>query len=391
MKEDGNHHPFVIVQRLEGERIHRCLKDSQMLHNDIAPVDFEHGTVAFPLASLERFEQQRERVDSLSSIPLEVVLLPPYYMKPTKPQERLNSMVTEWWSGLQRDGTSKHLEPFLEHLPKKWERLGELILFPNGSFSEDIWVNLSDESKSNLWITIASALKVKSIGIQSPIADDAVRSSQATVLHGSSQVSFLDHGIHYQFDAAKVMFSSGNITERRRIGAMNMNGETIVDAYAGIGYYSFPMIVNAGATHVHACEMNPASIEGLLLGAQKNQIENKITVHRGDNQTTLPLLKGKADRCHLGLLPSSEATWGLCLEALKPEGGWLHVHMNVEEEKIDRWKETTVDRMQTMSDECNLGFSIQGVHLERVKWYAPFVRHVVFDIECRPKDLRPSC
>ena len=65
--------------------------------------------------------------------------------------------------------------------------------------------------------------------------------------------------------------------------------------------------------------------------------------------------------------------------------------MNVEEEKIDRWKETTVDRMQTMSDECNLGFSIQGVHLERVKWYAPFVRHVVFDIECRPKDLGPSC
>ena len=187
------------------------------------------------------------------------------------------------------------------------------------------------------------------------------------------------------------MFSSGNITERRRIGAMNMNGETIVDAFAGIGYYSFPMIVNAGATHVHACEMNPASIEGLLLGAHKNQIENKITVHRGDNQTTLPLLKGKVDRCHLGLLPSSEAAWGLCLEALKPEGGWLHVHMNVEEEKIDRWKETTVDRMQTMSDECNLGFSIQGVHLERVKWYAPFVRHVVFDIECRPKDLGPSC
>ena len=170
------------------------------------------------------------------------------------------------------------MEPFLEHLPKKWERLGDLILFPNGSFSEDIWVILPDESKSNLWVTIASALKVKGIGIQSPIADDAVRSSQATVLHGSSQVSFLDHGIHYQFDAAKVMFSSGNITERRRIGAMNMNGETIVDAYAGIGYYSFPMIVNAGATHVHACEMNPASIEGLLLGAQKNQIENKITV-----------------------------------------------------------------------------------------------------------------
>ena len=59
------------------------------------------------------------------------------------------------------------------------------------------------------------------------------------------------------------MFSSGNITERRRIGALDMSGETVVDAYAGVGYYAFPMLIHSGAARVHACEINPASLEGL--------------------------------------------------------------------------------------------------------------------------------
>ena len=66
--------------------------------------------------------------------------------------------------------------------------------------------------------------------VQAPIANDTFRSSQVEMLMGSSEVQFTDHGMTYTFDAAKVMFSSGNVTERRRIGAMNMQGEVVVDA-----------------------------------------------------------------------------------------------------------------------------------------------------------------
>jgi tRNA G37 N-methylase Trm5 len=38
---------------------------------------------------------------------------------------------------------------------------------------------------------------------------------------------------------------------------------------------------------------------------------------------------GTADRVSLGLIPSSEAGWPLAVRALKPTGGWLHVHANV--------------------------------------------------------------
>ena len=200
---------------------------------------------------------------------------------------------------------------------------------------------------------------------------------------GDSSVVFTDHGMTYTFDAAKVMFSSGNITERRRIGNLDMRDEVVVDAYAGVGYYTFPMLMHAGAAHVHACEINPASLAGLRAGAEANGIVGKMTVHEGDNLASLAELKGVADRCHLGLLPSSEKVWEACLLALKPTGGTLHVHMNVEEERIEAWVEQTVNRFKQMTEAHQLGFEVRPHHLERVKWFAPRVRHVVLDLSFR--------
>ena len=158
----------------------------------------------------------------------------------------------------------------------------------------------------------------------------------------------------------------------------------VVDAYAGVGYYTFPMLVHAGAAHVHACEINPASLAGLKDGAEANGIRHQMTVHEGDNTVSLASLQGIADRCHLGLLPSSEAVWEASLLALKPTGGVLHIHMNVEEENIDDWVKDTVVRFEQMSQHHQRGFNAEVLHLERVKWFAPRVRHVVLDLRLRP-------
>ena len=384
MNHEENMRPFLAVHRLQGERIHALLKSKDVLHSHISPIEHEDHFIAFPLLSADLSPSLLKDISAITNHPAQLIQRTPHVMDDVDPHTRLQSGVKDWLTGLDSKKHSANLQKFLDTIPKKWERLGELVLFPSGSFSQEIWAGFSPEDQSKLWHAIAYALNVTSVGIQSPIANDTVRSSQATVLLGTSFVKFVDHGIHYEFDAARVMFSSGNVTERRRIGAMDMSGETIVDAFAGIGYYSFPMIVNAGAAHVHACEMNPPSIAGLVRGAEANGIADRMTVHEGDNQKSLPQLKGIADRCHLGLLPSSEAVWGLCLQALKSKGGWLHVHMNVKEEEISDWKSSTIEQLQSLADSMKLGFTIRGGHLERVKWYAPYVRHVVFDVECRP-------
>lgn len=39
------------------------------------------------------------------------------------------------------------------------------------------------------------------------------------------------------------MFSSGNVSEKLRMAGMKCAGETVVDLFAGIGYYVLPFLV----------------------------------------------------------------------------------------------------------------------------------------------------
>lgn len=274
------------------------------------------------------------------------------------------------------------------NIPIKWEKFGDVALLAKDSFEPGFieHVSLHSESKGAvLWDAISLALNVKSIGIQQPIANDAVRSSQAILLNSEDGwTEFLDNGVIFTLDVTKVMFSSGNITERHRIARMNMEDEIIVDCFAGIGYYCLHAIVNAGAKHIHACEMNPNSIQALEKALELNQIEEKLTIYPGDNQESLPKLEYIADRVFLGLLPSSELVWEHAVNCLKQTGGYLHIHMNVEEEKIPNWQKLTIEEINKFAKTKGRKLSVVSSHLEKVKWFAPRVRHVVLDLELRP-------
>jgi len=42
-----------------------------------------------------------------------------------------------------------------------------------------------------------------------------------------------------------------------------------------------------------------------------------------------------------------------------------------------------VDAVRTLAAEAGREWRVEITHLERVKWYAPRVRHVVADVWCR--------
>lgn len=301
------------------------------------------------------------------------------------PHDRLRACVVEWMEEVGQSVTEEHAYG----LPSKWEALGDLIVIPLDAFANEAWVEAlgaATKAQTNqLWASVAQALGGSRLARQDHISDDELRSPRIEMLAGESTwVEFSDYGVHFGFDASKVMFSSGNVTERHRIGSIDMKGETVVDAYAGAGYYTLPMLVRSQAVRVHACEMNPASIEGLRWAASKNGVGARLTVHEGDNQTTMPGLAGVADRCHLGLLPSSEAVWQHALACLKPSGGWLHIHMNVEKENVQAWSDETVHALKQFAQDSGRNWSIEAKHIERVKSYSPGVLHVVLDVQCVP-------
>lgn len=303
---------------------------------------------------------------------------------PIDPHTKLASVMNNW---IEKNATSLGFD-VSRNTPQKWEILGQVGLLSSDSFEPNFlrFLESVDESKlMELWDGLSASISVAKLGLQKHIANDKVRSSQVKLLNSDDGwTTFLDKGVKFTFDVTKVMFSSGNVTERHRIAEMNFTGQTIVDCYAGVGYYSLHAIKNANANYVHACELNPNSIIALKKALRLNNLEQKMTIYEGDNLDFLPKLNKIADRVFLGLLPSSESVWDDSIACLKDSGGFLHIHMNVEEEKIDAWVESTISQMLDYSSKQGRNFRAISKHLEKVKWFSPHVRHVVLDLELRP-------
>ncbi|XP_026878372.2 tRNA wybutosine-synthesizing protein 2 homolog [Electrophorus electricus] len=311
---------------------------------------------------------------------------------------------------------NKELE---DDIPNGYQRHGDLVLFSEGCFSQAIWREIGSE----LWLAVASALGVKRVAQMKRISQDGYRTPTVTILLGdSSYVTHIDNHIRYEFDVTKCMFSFGNITEKLRIASFDCTGETVVDLYAGIGYFTLPYLVHANAAHVHACEWNPDAAAALRTNLQLNKVANRCTVHEGDNRQLS--LSDLADRVNLGLLPSSEEGWPVACRLLRRDvGGIMHIHHNIttplhrgtreesdtletasseEEEEQERaaegslkhleiiqawnaWAHKAAGRIGTLLRDITMDTWITTIkRIEHVKSYAPHVSHIVLDLECKP-------
>ena len=378
MTEVANHQNdgwCILVDKSIASLIHERLKDGDYI-NEVFVIKDLGQLVAIPvkhpdiISGLKWFDDESLQ---FSQIKLEIKKL-----AKTPAQE----LVTNIEKLLSKN--SIILTPEMaSYLPKKWELLGDLALVPSDVLNSEEWYIIRSKNETlyqEIWQEIANSLRVSRIARQSEIAKDKLRSSQVKMIIGDSgEVEFTDNGVKFWLDVTKVMFSSGNVTERHRIGEIDMTGEIVVDAFSGIGYYTLPMLVRSNAKHIYACELNPNSINALTKGAELNAVSNKLTILEGDNQITLQSLSNIADRVHLGILPSSENTWQLAVDCLKQSGGIIHIHMNVREKEIDSFVDYCLEQLKQYAAQRDFN-TIQLQHVEKVKWYAPHIRHIVIDV-----------
>lgn len=224
------------------------------------------------------------------------------------------------------------------------------------------------------------------------------------------------------------MFSRGNISEKARLltlgsltaaglGGENPSETSAVDLYAGAGYFAFSY-TNRGVGKVLCWEINPWSIEGLRRGAEMNgwsvkilkgveeplqndkmktNVEDNLIVYFESNEhaarrintirESIPPIR----HVNCGYLPTSEPSWATAAQALDPvQGGWIHVHENIstrsfkhrQTEIIDVFKDLVVSTHRR----GGLGsqWTVECVHFEQVKNFAPGVVHCVLDIAVLP-------
>ncbi|MEM4456168.1 MAG: class I SAM-dependent methyltransferase family protein [Archaeoglobaceae archaeon] len=179
-----------------------------------------------------------------------------------------------------------------------------------------------------------------------------------------SETVHLENGCHFKLDVTKVMFSLGNHYERHRV-AMECENETVVDMFAGIGYFSIPIAKKA--EKVYSIEINYDAYRFLLENAKLNNV--KLIPILGDSMFVTP--EGVADRVVMGHIFCQDFLH-TAIKALD-RFGIIHYHEAVPTKIL--WRPTL--RVEKACKE--MGKKCKILNFRKVKNYAPNVVHVVVD------------
>ncbi|CAG2115207.1 unnamed protein product [Medioppia subpectinata] len=187
------------------------------------------------------------------------------------------------------------------------------------------------------------------------------------------------------------MFSFGNINEKLRVSRLDCTGETVVDLFAGIGYFTLVFAVHCRPELIHSCEWNPNAVEALRRNLELNRVSHKCVVHFGDNRLLCPV--GVADRVYMGLIPTSLDSLRVACRALsiKSLKLILHIHENVShfgsKDRTQVWRDWALDLCLKVNEIMlslypSIKWSIEILDINKVKSYAPHIDHLVADIKC---------
>jgi len=255
----------------------------------------------------------------------------------------------------------------LDFLPKKWEKIGNVCIIK-------LHKKLT-AYQQKIGKIYAEVLKCKSVlndigGITGRFREPKVR-----ILFGSkvTETCHVENGIKYKLDPQKIMFSSGNMNERLRMSCISNSHETVVDLFAGIGYFSLPLAVHSKPKKVYSCEINPISYQYLCDNIVLNHVTSIVEPLLGNNKQTAP--HNIAHRIIMGYFSNGYEYIPTAVSCLRNKSGIIHFHDIVLVEDIPLKSFTKIQKI------------LKKIHRKAVllqyhtiKSYAPGVNHIVLDI-----------
>ncbi len=257
-------------------------------------------------------------------------------------------------------------DELMEKIPQRWEFMGNVLVI---KLDKEV-----QNYKSQIAEVYAGILNVKTVLWDTGGITGEFREPVHEILCGSDTITtHLENGIRYNFDAARLMFSSGNVDERIRMASVCKSGEILVDMFAGIGYFTLPMAVHSSPARVLAYEKNPLSFEYLKKNIELNDVGHVIEPHLADCQIAE---EGIADRVVMGYVGTTHEFLPKAMRILKPDGGIIHYHETCPNALADERPRARV--MEAASAE---GREVNILQQRLIKSYSPGVGHFVLDVK----------
>ncbi len=146
-----------------------------------------------------------------------------------------------------------------------------------------------------------------------------------------------EHGCTFKVDIAKVFYTPRLAYEHMRIVKMVKDGEEVLNMFAGIGCFSILIAKYANPKVVYSIDINPKAIELMRENTKLNRVEDKIVIFKGDAANViLRNILFKVDRVLMPLPMLALKYLPYAILALKEEGGYIHMYLDVYVDKGEK-------------------------------------------------------
>ena len=263
-------------------------------------------------------------------------------------------------------------EEIFEKLPSKWEKIGEVLTIV---LPQDV-----KSYKKTIAEAYASVLGCKTVLNDTGSINGEYREPNVELLYGSknTETIHIENGIRYKLDPQKIMFSSGNMDERIRMAHISNSKETVVDLFAGIGYFTLPIAVHSKSEKIFACEKNPVSFDYLCQNITLNNVSSIVEPLQGDNRRIAP--KNVADRVIMGYFGDTHQFLPVAFDCLKNHCGIIHYHDKFADVAVPK---KAVEFVKNTAEKYDRKINL--LNFKCVKSYAPGISHYVFDVKVGEK------
>ncbi len=187
-----------------------------------------------------------------------------------------------------------------------------------------------------------------------------------------SETIYRENGCRYLLDVTSVYFTPRLSTERMRIAGQVIDGENVIDMFAGIGPFSILIAKKFPLSHVIAIDKNPVAIKYLRENARLNKINN-IEIKEGDSREEVA---GISDANHVIMnLPHNAMEFIDAALGIIKRGGIIHFYAISHEDDLFEGIFKNIEEHASRA-----GLQVTSLEKRIVRPYAPYQYNVCIDL-----------